>query len=79
MVAVGLGLAVVGFAGRQVLRRTPNMAQRMNEAIKTLPNLDEALSSTKYYKGGFDAKINKREASLILGVSPNASKARIKV
>lgn len=27
---------------------------------------------------GFDPKMNKREASLILGVSPSASKAKIK-
>lgn len=79
MVAAGVGLAVVGFAGRYILRRSPNMAQKMSEAVKTLPNLDEALSSTKYYKGGFDPKMNKREASLILGVSPSANKARIKV
>jgi len=74
MVAVGLGLAALGFAGRYMLRRMPTLA----EAMKTLPNFEEALSTGKYYRGGFDPKMNRREASLILGISPSASKARIK-
>jgi len=73
-----LGLAAVGFVGRYVLRRMPNMAKTMNEAMKTLPNLDEALSTSKYYKGGFDPKMNRREASLILGIAPSAKKGTIK-
>ncbi len=77
MVAAGLGLAAVGFAGRYIFRRMPNMAQQMSEAMKTLN--EGALSSSKYYKGGFDPKMNRREAALILGISPSASKARIKV
>jgi len=78
MVAAGVGLAVLGFTGRYMFRRMPNMAQKMSEAMKTLPNLDEALSTSKYYKGGFEQKMSKREAALILGVSPSATKARIK-
>jgi len=78
IVAGGLAIAALGFAGRYVLRRMPNMAQQMSEAMKTLPNLEEALSTSKYYKGGFEPKMNRREASLILGISPSASKARIK-
>lgn len=79
MVAAGLGLAAIGFTGRYILRRMPNMAEQMNQAMKTLPNLEEALSTSKYYKGGFEPKMNRREAALILGISPSASKARIKV
>ena len=37
-----------------------------------------ALGDTKFYKGGFDAKMDKREAALILGVSPMAPKLKIK-
>lgn len=39
----------------------------------------QSLANSKYYKGGFDPKMSKREASLILGVSPTANKQRIKV
>ncbi|KAK2142307.1 hypothetical protein LSH36_973g00046 [Paralvinella palmiformis] len=34
--------------------------------------------TSKYYRGGFEPKMSKREASLILGVSPSASKTKIK-
>ena len=34
--------------------------------------------NSKYYKGGFEAKMSRREASLILGVSQSASSKRIK-
>lgn len=51
----------------------------MAEAMKSLPKFDaESLANSKYYKGGFEPKMSKREASLILGVSPSASKNKIK-
>jgi len=75
MVAAGLGLAALGFTGRYLLRRMPAVA----ESLKTLPNLEEALSSSKYYKGGFEPKMTRREAALVLGISPAATRGRIKV
>ncbi len=41
----------------------------MEEAVKTMPKLADSQSwaNSKYYKGGFDPKMNKREAALILG------------
>lgn len=36
------------------------------------------MANSKYYKGGFDPTMTKREASLILGVSPTANKAKVK-
>lgn len=52
----------------------------MAEAMKNFPkNFDsESLASSKYYRGGFDPKMSKREAALILGVSPSASKIKVK-
>ena len=38
----------------------------------------QSILGSKYYKGGFDPKMSKREASLILGISPTANKTRIK-
>lgn len=32
----------------------------------------------KYYKGGFEPIMNRREASLILGVSPNSNPDKVK-
>lgn len=64
----GLGLAAVGFAGKYVLRQIPNVTKTMNEAMKNLPKFDiDTVSGSKYYKGGFDPKMNRREAALILG------------
>nr|CAG4635231.1 EOG090X0MNL [Alona affinis] len=78
-IVAGLGLAAVGFAGRMILRAAPTMGTKFNEVLKQIPTMDtESILGSKYYKGGFDAKMSKREASLILGVSPTANKIRIK-
>jgi DnaJ family protein C protein 19 len=37
-----------------------------------------SFTDVKYYKGGFESKMSKREAALILGVSPNANIIKIK-
>ncbi|XP_044267357.1 mitochondrial import inner membrane translocase subunit TIM14 [Tribolium madens] len=79
IILAGLGLAAVGFAGRYALRQLPNVTKTVNEAMKNLPKFDaETMANAKYYKGGFDQKMNRREAALILGVSPTASKAKVK-
>lgn len=62
-----------------MLRQMPNASVRMAEAMKNMPKFDtESLASSKYYRGGFEPKMSKREASLILGVSPSASKTKVK-
>ncbi|XP_018403908.1 PREDICTED: mitochondrial import inner membrane translocase subunit TIM14 [Cyphomyrmex costatus] len=76
IVAAGIGLAAVGFAGRYLLRRLPNLSQRMAETVKKLDS--QSLANSKYYKGGFEPKMTRREASLILSVSPTASKSKMK-
>ncbi|KAJ8870972.1 hypothetical protein PR048_027274 [Dryococelus australis] len=38
----------------------------------------QSFANSKYYKGGFEPKMTKREASLILGVSPSASKVKVR-
>lgn len=52
------------------------MAEKFAEAMKSFPTA-ESLATSKYYRGGFDAKMTKREAALILGVSPTAPKNRV--
>ncbi|XP_056636036.1 mitochondrial import inner membrane translocase subunit TIM14 isoform X2 [Diorhabda carinulata] len=79
IILAGLGLAAVGFAGKYALRQIPNAAKTFNEAMKNLPKFDSTtVANSKYYKGGFDQKMNRREAALILGISPSANKAKIK-
>ncbi|OWF54603.1 mitochondrial import inner membrane translocase subunit TIM14-like [Mizuhopecten yessoensis] len=71
---VGLGMAAVGLAGRAYLKFGKNAQNHLKKTLDSIPNG----SFSKYYKGGFDQKINKREAGLILGISPNASKSKVK-
>ncbi|XP_075235705.1 mitochondrial import inner membrane translocase subunit TIM14 [Lycorma delicatula] len=79
VILAGLGVAAVGFAGRYILRVAPAVSERMAETLKSLPKVDSnSFTNSRYYKGGFEPKMTRREASLILGVSPTANKAKIK-
>ncbi|XP_068148475.1 mitochondrial import inner membrane translocase subunit TIM14 isoform X1 [Drosophila tropicalis] len=79
LILAGLGVAAVGFAGKHLVRRMPQMTTKFNEALKNLPKFDaESMANSKYYKGGFEPKMSKREAALILGVNPSANKLKIK-
>ena len=80
LILAGIGLATAGYVGRYVARKSPNIVAQAEQTMKSIPNLatSEAWANSKYYKGGFDGKMTKREASLILGVSPNASAKKIK-
>jgi len=79
MIMAGVGMAAIGFAGRYAVRAMPQMAQKMEEVAKGMPKLDsESWANSKYHKGGFDPKMNKREASLILGVSPTVNVKKIR-
>jgi DnaJ family protein C protein 19 len=75
-----LTAAAVGYGGRYLLRQMPNASQKMAEAMRNIPkSFDaESLANSKYYRGGFEPNMSKREAALILGVSPSASKNKIK-
>ncbi|CAG0897720.1 unnamed protein product [Darwinula stevensoni] len=77
LIAAGLGIAAVGYVGRYMLRRFPEAGKQFAESIKQLPS-SQTFANSKYYRGGFEPKMNKREAALILGVSPSANKARIR-
>ncbi|XP_038949104.1 dnaJ homolog subfamily C member 15 isoform X3 [Rattus norvegicus] len=64
-----------GVTSREGLRYAeylPPSAQRPDADI------DHTASFSSYYKGGFEQKMSRREASLILGVSPSAGKAKIR-
>uniref|UniRef100_UPI00398F0B61 dnaJ homolog subfamily C member 15-like n=1 Tax=Pristiophorus japonicus TaxID=55135 RepID=UPI00398F0B61 len=73
LIAVGLGVAAAAFAGRHAFRLWKPLQQTIVEMAGTITNP----SYSTYYKGGFEAKMNKREASLILGVSPSANRTKI--
>ncbi|RIA87496.1 hypothetical protein C1645_285885 [Glomus cerebriforme] len=66
---IGAGIAMAATAGRFAIKA----------AQKYKPTGNTGSSISKYYKGGFDAKMNKREAALILGLRETSiNKAKIK-
>ncbi|KAM6962722.1 mitochondrial import inner membrane translocase subunit TIM14 [Aplochiton taeniatus] len=75
MVAVGLTLAAAGFAGRYAMQALKHMEPQMKQAMQSFP---KTAFGSGYYKGGFEPKMNKREAALVLGVSPTANKGKIR-
>jgi len=79
LILVGLGMAALGVGGRIALRTAPKAISNMENVLKSMPSqLDsKAWANSKYYKGGFEGKMTKREAALILGVSPNAPAKKI--
>jgi hypothetical protein len=65
-----------------MMKHAPNVAKNLETKLSSLPkanfNFSTSFTDVKYYKGGFESKMTKREAALILGVSPNAPKLKIK-
>ncbi|XP_057709088.1 dnaJ homolog subfamily C member 15 [Corythoichthys intestinalis] len=74
LIAVGLGVAAAGFAGRYAFQLWKPLGQMFTETVRKMPT--SAFSS--YYKGGFEQKMSKREASLVLGISPVSTKAKVR-
>uniref|UniRef100_A0A8B9BHF2 DnaJ heat shock protein family (Hsp40) member C15 n=1 Tax=Anser brachyrhynchus TaxID=132585 RepID=A0A8B9BHF2_9AVES len=85
----GLALCRV-HRGRYGCRQGPNRAgpgagryafhlwKPLEQAITETARKISTSSLSSYYKGGFEQKMSRREASLILGVSPSAGKAKIR-
>ncbi|KAK9537995.1 hypothetical protein VZT92_005560 [Zoarces viviparus] len=74
LIAVGLGVAAAGFAGRYAFQLWKPLGQVFSETVRKMPS--SAFSS--YYKGGFEQKMSKREASLVLGIGPVSTKAKVR-
>ncbi|KAK9401644.1 dnaJ subfamily C member 15 [Crotalus adamanteus] len=74
VIGVGLGIAAVAFGGRFAFQLRKPLGDIFSEVARKI----SATAVSSYYKGGFEAKMNVREASLILGISPSASKAKIR-
>ena len=63
LILVGLGMAAIGVGGRLAARAAPKAISNMENVIKSMPSqLDsKAWANSKYYKGGFEDKMTKRE------------------
>jgi len=88
LIAAGLGVAALGFGGRAALRHWRTISKTMNKTLDSIPGGAVRFHNkcgrfwrvqfSKYYAGGFEKEMSKREASLILGVSPSSNQERIK-
>uniref|UniRef100_A0A8C1SU61 Mitochondrial import inner membrane translocase subunit TIM14 n=1 Tax=Cyprinus carpio TaxID=7962 RepID=A0A8C1SU61_CYPCA len=74
MVALGLTLAAAGFAGRYAMQAMKHMEPQVKLALEA----SKSAFGSGYYRGGFEPKMTRREASLILGISPTANKNKIR-
>ncbi|KAK6104203.1 DnaJ domain family protein [Brugia pahangi] len=71
LIVGGVGMVAIGLVGRLMLR---NRVAFLKMA-KTLP---VANSMSKYYRGGFEPVMTRREAALVLGISPSAPAPKVK-
>ncbi|XP_032082943.1 dnaJ homolog subfamily C member 15 [Thamnophis elegans] len=74
VIGVGLGIAAVAFGGRYAFQLWKPFEELFSQVARNI----SATTASSYYKGGFESKMNVREASLILGISPSAGKAKIR-
>jgi len=59
----------VGIVGRALIKYAPVITKNVEQTIASMPKPNfSSLGDNHYYKGGFEKKMTKREAALILGV-----------
>ena len=75
LILAGLSMAGVAVVGRVALRTYKNV--NWTQVAKAVPNLPE-FNLNAYYKGGFEAKMSKREAALVLGVGQGSNIQKIR-
>lgn len=67
LILAGVGLAGTALVLRAALGSMKHLQKHVSKLSKT------SSLFTSYYKGGFDPKMSRREASLILGECPSSS------
>ena len=72
LILLGLGAAAGAMGMRGLVRKAGPLGKHMEQTFKQLSSLDY-----KYYRGGFEAKMSKAEASKVLGVPMSANKKRV--
>jgi len=70
LMMVGFGLTSFGIVGKGMFR--------MARVLRNKTSNMKVGELGKFYKGGFDAKMTRREAILILNVKDNATKVELK-
>uniref|UniRef100_A0A673CXK9 Mitochondrial import inner membrane translocase subunit TIM14 n=1 Tax=Sphaeramia orbicularis TaxID=375764 RepID=A0A673CXK9_9TELE len=63
------------YRGRYAIQAMRQMEPQVKQALQSFP---KTAFGGGYYKGGFEPKMTKREAALVLGVSPTANNKKIR-
>ena len=72
LILAGLGLATAAFAGRAIWSAVREVSKRASTGNASFFNV------SPYYKGGFEPKMTRREAGLILGLSPSSPPNKVR-
>ncbi|XP_001622900.2 mitochondrial import inner membrane translocase subunit TIM14 [Nematostella vectensis] len=73
LIIAGLGVAGAAIAGRFAVQAFKKV--NLNAIPKVIPKIPQF---SHYYRGGFEPKMTKREAALILGISPASQKNKVR-
>ena len=67
LILAGFGMAALGMSGRIAARSAPRAISNIENLIKSMPlqNWSKAWANSKYYKGGFQLKMTRREVSSV--------------
>ena len=67
LILAGFGMAALGMSGRIAARSAPRAISNIESLIKSMPlqNVSKAWANSKYYKGGFQLKMTRREVSSV--------------
>jgi DnaJ family protein C protein 19 len=47
-VITGLGLAIIGYAGRYIIKKLPNISEKMAETLKNMPQINSQVNMLHY-------------------------------
>ncbi|KAI0987326.1 hypothetical protein GJ496_005626 [Pomphorhynchus laevis] len=76
LIIAGISLAAVGVCGSILSKVGPSAVKSLQRRLAVLNA--GSFDGLKYYRGGFESKMTKREAGLILGVSAQSSNQRVR-
>ena len=67
LILAGFGMAALGMSGRIAAQSAPRAISNIENLIKSMPlqNWSKAWANSKYYKGGFQLKMTRREVSSV--------------
>ena len=67
LILAGFGMAALGMSGRIAAQSAPRAISNIENLIKSMPlqNWSKAWANSKYYRGGFQLKMTKREVTSV--------------